>query len=148
MIDAISIVIPAFNEESAIAGVLAEVRGLLERRGLIVEFVVVDDGSSDQTGARARAAGARVIRHRSNRGYGAALKTGIAAATHDVIAITDADGTYPADALLPLLSELENADMVVGARIGPNVRIPLMRRPAKWALNYLANYVTRTRIPD
>src|SRR5256885_17256007 len=102
MIDAISIVIPAFNEESAIQGVIAEVRELLERRGMVVEFVVVDDGSSDQTGARARAAGARVVRHRSNRGYGAALKTGVAVATHDILAITDADGTYAAGALLPL----------------------------------------------
>src|SRR5207244_9158120 len=136
-IDSLTIVIPAYNEEVAIQAVIAELRELLERRGLRVEIVVVDDGSRDHSADRARAAGARVIRHRSNRGYGAALKTGIAAATHEVIAITDADGTYPADALLPLLSELENADMVVGARIGPNVRIPLMRRPAKWALNHL-----------
>jgi glycosyltransferase involved in cell wall biosynthesis len=89
-----------------------------------------------------------VIQHRSNRGYGAALKTGIAAATYDIIAIIDADGTYPAKCLPELLAELEYADMVVGARTGRNVHIPLLRRPAKWVLKHLANYVTHARIPD
>src|SRR5438477_11441490 len=103
MIKAISVVIPAFNEEIAVQTVIAEVRQLLEREGVRTEIVIVDDGSADETAIRARAAGARVLRHRSNRGYGAALKTGIAAATHDIIAITDADGTYPAEALLSLL---------------------------------------------
>jgi len=76
------------------------------------------------------------------------LKTGIMAASHNLILITDADGTYPVEYIPELVAGLETADMVVGARMGKNVAIPLVRRPAKWVLNKLANYVTGTRIPD
>ena len=148
MTKAVSIVIPAFNEESGVGHVITELRELLGRRGISAEVIVVDDGSTDDTAKAATAASARVIRHRSNRGYGAALKTGIAAATHDIVAITDADGTYPAEHVPELLEALERADMVVGARTGRHVQIPLVRRPAKWALNRLANYLSSACIPD
>jgi glycosyltransferase involved in cell wall biosynthesis len=123
-------------------------RDVLERNGVSAEIIVVDDGSKDGTAAAALQAGARVLRHRSNRGYGAALKTGITAATSQYIVITDADGTYPSEYIPELLARLEQADMVVGARIGKKVKIPLVRRPAKWVLNRLANYLTSARIPD
>jgi glycosyltransferase involved in cell wall biosynthesis len=143
-----SVVIPAFNEEPAIAGVVTELREVLRRSDVDGEVIVVDDGSTDGTARVALAAGARVIQHRSNRGYGAALKTGIAAASHDVIVMIDGDGTYPAAHLPRLLAELEHADMVVGARAAGGAGIPAIRRPAKWVLNRLANYVAEARIPD
>jgi len=143
-----SIVIPAFNEEMGVGPVVTEIQELMDRNRISAEIIVVDDGSSDRTTQAATAAGARVIRHRSNRGYGAALKTGIAKARYDVIVITDADGTYPCEAIPELLAALEDADMVVGARIGRNVHIPWVRRPAKWMLNKIANYVSDSRIPD
>lgn len=145
---ALTVVIPAFNEEAQIGTVLTDLRSLFHENGIVAEIIVVDDGSSDNTAHVAKATGARVIRHRSNRGYGASLKTGIVEASHETIAITDADGTYPARYLPQMLEELENADMVVGARIGGKVHIPLVRRPAKWALNRLANYVSGRQIPD
>jgi glycosyltransferase involved in cell wall biosynthesis len=144
----VSVVMPAFNEEATVGAAIKELRELFSQRGIAAEFIVVDDGSRDSTARVAKGAGARVIQHRSNRGYGASLKTGIAEATYDTIAITDADGTYPARYLPEMLNELEHADMVVGARIGNQVHIPLVRRPAKWALNLLANYVSGRRIPD
>lgn len=144
----VSIVIPAFNEGAGVKPVLLEMRAILEQNDIDAEIIVVDDGSKDDTAEKAREGGAHVIRHRSNRGYGAALKTGIAAASRDIVAITDADGTYPARYLPMLIRELEQADMVVGARTGVNVRIPLIRKPAKWVLNRLANYVTGAKIPD
>jgi glycosyltransferase involved in cell wall biosynthesis len=144
----ISIVIPAYNEESGIPLVVAELRRVLGDYSHSIEIIVVDDGSSDATAQAAAQAGARVMRHRSNRGYGAALKTGIAAASCEHVIIIDADGTYPASHIPALLNELEHADMVVGSRVNPGAKIPLIRRPAKWLLNRLANYLTNSRIPD
>lgn len=148
MMKQISIVIPAYNEEAQIKPVLTDLRTLFQQNRINAEIIVVDDGSTDRTARAAKAAGARVIQHRSNRGYGAALKTGILAAKYENIGIIDADGTYPPRYLPEMLEELDRADMVVGARIGNNVHIPLVRRPAKWALKRLANYVANARIPD
>lgn len=144
----ISIVIPAFNEELAVREGIVELREMFAAGDIDAEIIVVDDGSKDNTAREAKAAGARVIQHRSNRGYGASLKTGIIAASNDIIAITDADGTYPAKYLPEMLVELEHADMVVGSRTGADVNIPLTRRPAKWFLRVMANYVSNTKIPD
>jgi glycosyltransferase involved in cell wall biosynthesis len=146
--NAVSIVIPAYNEESGIPLVLAELRRVLQEYPLTFEIIVVDDGSSDATARAAAQAGARVMRHKSNRGYGAALKTGIAAARNDQVIIIDADGTYPAKYVPILLEQLERADMVVGSRVNAGAKIPLVRRPAKWVLNRLANYLTNAKIPD
>ncbi|MFN0277207.1 MAG: glycosyltransferase family 2 protein [Pyrinomonadaceae bacterium] len=144
----VSIVIPAYNEEGAVREGVVELLRFFEVTDIDAEIIVVDDGSRDNTAREAKAAGARVIQHRSNRGYGASLKTGILAASHDIIAITDADGTYPAKYLPEMLNELEHADMVVGSRTGADVHIPLSRRPAKWFLRVIANYVANTKIPD
>jgi len=144
----LSIVIPAFNEEGAVAHVVGEVRHVCDKAGIRCEILVVDDGSTDGTAVAAKRAGARVIQHRTNRGYGASLKTGISSAMYDVVAITDADGTYPARYLPQLFESLDRSDMVVGSRTGENVNIPLLRLPAKWVLRQMANYVAGTRIPD
>ena len=130
--DAVSVVIPAYNEEGTIRNVVTEIEKILRQQRVSPEIIVVDDGSIDNTAQRAAEAGARVLRHRSNRGYGAALKTGIASASKKYIVITDADGTYPSQYIPEMLQRLETADMVVGARIGSNVKIPAIRRPAKW----------------
>lgn len=144
----LSVVIPAYNEGRAVGSVVEELRAILAAGGIEGEIIVVDDGSSDDTAQAARRAGARVLQHRSNRGYGASLKSGISAAKHNIVAITDADGTYPASYLPQLVEQLAHADMVVGARTGENVHIPLVRKPAKWLLGKLANYLTASRIPD
>jgi len=141
-----SVVIPAFNEESGIQAVIEEVRKALS--GCDYELLVVDDGSEDQTANLAREAGATVISQPVNKGYGAALKLGIRNAGHDRIVIMDADGTYPASAIPTLVAGLDDYEMVVGARIGENTNIPLVRRPAKWLLRRLASYLAGQKIPD
>ncbi len=143
-----TILIPAFNEEGAIAEVVEHVHQVMSDSGIEHEVLIVDDGSVDKTTAAATASGARVIRHLKNRGYGASLKTGIRAAKYDQIVITDADGTYPVDRIPEMLEALVSADMVVGARTGENVNIPLIRRGPKWILRRLASHVTREKIPD
>src|SRR5215211_4461991 len=93
----VSVVIPAFEEAAHVASQIRNVRDVMEASGWRYEIIVVDDGSTDGTGEQAAQAdaGAIVLRHRRNRGYGAALKSGIHAARYDWILITDADGTYP-----------------------------------------------------
>jgi glycosyltransferase involved in cell wall biosynthesis len=141
-----SIVIPAFNEEKGIVPTLRELRETLA--GLDYEILVVDDGSQDRTAELARAEGVTVYQQPLNRGYGASLKAGIRRAKHDVIVITDADGTYPASAIPALVAGCEIYEMVIGARVGANVAIPLVRRPAKWVLGKLASYLAGRPIPD
>lgn len=144
----LSIIIPCYNEEQGIAPVLDQLDATLRRAGLPYEIIVVDDGSADATASRVDPARFQLLRHEVNEGYGAALKTGARASRYDLIGITDGDGTYPNERIPDLLAQMGGADMVVGARIGDQVEIPLVRRPAKWVLNRLANYLTGYRIPD
>ncbi len=145
---AVSVVMPAFNEAEHVAAEIDAVTAALEGTGWQFEVIVVDDGSEDATAQRAADAGARVLRHRHNQGYGAALKRGIGAAEHDWILITDADGTYPAEEIPGLLARADRAEMVVGARTGDAVSVPLARRPAKWFLRRLASYLAGRKLPD
>ncbi len=144
----VSVVIPAYNEEAAVGAEVKNIRRVLQQHGIAHEIIIVDDGSQDRTADEALKAEARVLRHLKNRGYGASLKTGIVAAKYDIIAITDADGTYPADQIPELLEKLRTADMAVGARIGSNVNIPLIRKPGKLILGWLAERIAGRKIPD
>jgi glycosyltransferase involved in cell wall biosynthesis len=144
----LAVIVPAYNEISGIARTLALVHDVLARFDRTSEVIVVDDGSEDGTGAAAEACGARVITHDVNRGYGAALKTGILNTRAAAIAIIDADATYPADAIPRLYERLAHADMAVGARQLTSKGVVWIRRPGKWLLNRFASYLVGRRIPD
>jgi glycosyltransferase involved in cell wall biosynthesis len=144
----ISVVIPAYNEEGGLADVVRGLRTCMESSGRPFEIIVVDDGSSDRTPEVARDLGVTLITHTKNRGYGAALKTGIRAASGDQILICDADGTYPPESIPELLARADGHDMVVAARTGPSVEIPIFRRLAKGILRRLAIYLSDSEIPD
>ena len=145
----LTVVVPAYNEEHGIAGV---VEGLRRDLGPDVTIIVVDDGSTDGTAhALARVADkVTVVGHAANHGYGAALKTGILAAETELVCTTDADGTYPSGRIAELCRILrdEQHDMVVGARTGDEVAQPLVRKPAKWVIARMVDFVARRRIPD
>jgi glycosyltransferase involved in cell wall biosynthesis len=81
-------------------------------------------------------------------GYGAAIKAGMNEAHYQWVGITDADGTYPNDKIPELVSAMKKHDMVVGARVSEDVSIPLIRKPGKWILTQIANYLVQQRIPD
>lgn len=139
----VSIVIPAVNEELAIGDVVAQLRDAAAWR----EVLVVDDGSSDATGARAAAAGACVVRHPYNKGNGAAVKTGIRHAGGEYVLIIDADGQHPPGDALRLIARLGEYDLVVGARDATS-QANGARRGGNALLNWLASYLTGRRIPD
>lgn len=144
----VSVLVPVYNEEAALAGTLARLHDVLRTSGRPYELLVIDDGSTDATATVLRGTEARVIRHAANRGYGAALKSGLRDSVHPTVAIVDADGTYPIETLPVLLARLDEADMVVGARTGAVVQVPALRRPMKWLLTRVANLLSGHRIPD
>ena len=144
----LSVVIPAFNEEKAIGDVLDRTGKALRAADLPHEIIVVDDGSVDRTARIAAERSVQLLQHADNKGYGAALKTGIRAARFRHVAILDADGTYNEQDLPALAEHMHDFDMVVGARTGKDARIPWVRRPAKWILRILASLIVDTPIPD
>jgi glycosyltransferase involved in cell wall biosynthesis len=147
--NAVSVVIPAYNEAAHVAEQVHAVQEVMARTGWTYEVIVVDDGSTDGTAEKAaQVAGVRVLRRKRNRGYGAALKLGIGVAKYGWILITDADGTYPVEEIPRLLAASPDTDMVVGARIGTSVHIPLIRRPPKAFLRLLASYLAGQPLPD
>ena len=139
----VSIVIPAMNEEHAIGDVVSR----LQRAAAWHEILVVDDGSSDGTGARAMAAGARVVRHPYNKGNGAAVKTGIRSASGEFVLIIDADGQHQPGDAVRLAARLGIFDLVIGARDAAT-QATTARRGGNALLNWLASYLTGRQIPD
>lgn len=146
----ISVVVPAYNEQDAIAPTIAAIRAMLDGAGWPDgEIVVIDDGSTDDTAARAQTAGAIVIRHPANAGYGRSLKDGIRAAKHDLIAITDADGTYPIDRIPGLVAKVQAGfDMAVGARQGEAYRESALKHPLRLLLKFLVEFTAGQSVPD
>ncbi|EME69319.1 family 2 glycosyl transferase [Paramagnetospirillum caucaseum] len=145
----ISVVIPAYNEEGAIADTVERVRAILagmERGG---EVIVVDDGSLDDTAALAEKAGAVLVRKPHNVGYGHSLKLGIKAATHDTIVIVDADGTYPIETIPAMIERYRQGfDLVVAARTGPHYRESALKQPLRQLLKFLVEFTAGRTIPD
>ncbi len=144
----LSLVIPAYNEEGAVADIVRRAQKALRGAKIAHEILVVDDGSSDGTARAARAAGARVLSQGENRGYGASLKAGYRAAQGNLLAMVDADGSYLPEDLPKLVRAMGEADMVVGARTRADAAIPALRKPAKWLLKRWAEYLSERTIPD
>ncbi len=141
--ETVSVVVPAYNESASIGSLVSALR----LAGSWREIIVVDDGSSDDTGARAAEAGARVIRHPYNKGNGASVKTGIRNAEGSFILILDADGQHrPTDAPR-IVAKLADYDLVVGARSSAT-QAGVARRAGNAALNAIASYLAGQPIPD
>jgi len=147
----ISVVIPAYNEAPVIRNVLESLLPL--QQAMACEILVIDDGSSDGTAdilaelTRAHPHILRVFTHRANRGYGAALKTGIRQAQMPLIATLDADGQHTLDQLMKLVPSASQHEMVIGQRTGL-VHSPMWRMPGKWLLGRMADFFARQHIPD
>ena len=147
----VSIIIPCYNEARSIISTLNRLQKILKKTKLKYEIIVIDDASSDSSKElikKFKNKFFRLIEHERNLGYGASLKDGIKIAKYEWICITDADGTYPIEDIPRLANYTSRYDMVIGARVGKHVKIPLIRKPAKWFLKKLAEYLTKRKIPD
>ncbi|MBN1884645.1 MAG: glycosyltransferase family 2 protein [Candidatus Krumholzibacteriota bacterium] len=139
---AVSIIIPAFNEESGLDSFLGNLVPIARERGW--EVLVIDDGSTDGTASIVRKAGARLVSQPYNKGYGAALKAGIRNASHETIVMMDSDGQHRPEDLDRLLEHAGTHDMVVGQRR----KAGGIRAPGKKLLSMVADYLSGVRIPD
>jgi glycosyltransferase involved in cell wall biosynthesis len=129
-----TVVLPAYNEAAALPHVLHE---LSEQLSNEYEVLVVDDGSTDETARVAEGLPCRLVRHRSNRGKGVAIRTGIAEASGDYVVIMDADATYPVSAIEQLVELLADHDMVRGNRASSEENMPTVNRIGNWFFNKL-----------
>lgn len=152
----LSVVIPALNEEDGIQDIMSRVlstrASLAEVNIEDLELIVVDDGSTDRTPELVTATpGVRLIRHTSNGGYGAALKTGFAAARGELIGFLDADGTYPPEHFPALCQAAQDqkADIVVGSRMaGADSQMPIVRRLGNLIFAKLVSVISAHKISD
>lgn len=145
-----SVVIPVYNEARAIGPTLEALSQTMQGLAIDYEVIVVDDGSRDNSAQVALDASPapRLIRHETNQGYGAALKSGFAVARYDTLAFLDADGSYPPGELADLIEAAGQADMVVAQRVGYRDHSSWARSLGQAILMPLANYLTDCRIPD
>jgi hypothetical protein len=152
----LSVVIPALNEEGGIQDIMSRVLSTERELATVgiqdLELIVVDDGSADRTPELVAATSdVRLIRHKVNCGYGAALKTGFAAASGEWISFLDADGTYPPEHFPNLCQAAldQNADIVVGSRMaGTESQMPMVRRVGNLIFAKLVSLISAQTITD
>lgn len=146
----ISVVIPAYNEENAIASTVNHVHEIFNKNQIgPYEIIVVNDGSTDKTAERLKECDAKVILHPHNIGYGRSLKDGITQAQYDTIVITDADGTYPFEEVPKLLEIYQQGyDMVVGARSGKHYTESAKKNVLRKILRFIVEFSAERKVPD
>lgn len=144
----VSIVLPTYNEEKALASVIKDIREALKDLKQGYEILVIDDASTDKTPEIAKELADRVIVRAVNGGAGAARKTGIVNAKGDIIVMLDADGTYNAYDIPKMLELFPQYDQVNGSRDSEQGTLKIIRVPAKWFIRKVASILTSTDIPD
>ena len=147
----LTVIVPVYNEVDSIKTAFDVIHSKLKETTIPFEIVAVNDGSSDGSAELLNELKEiHVIHHKVNKGYGAALKTGLRHAKYETICITDADGTYPTGIIPKLYSYYADneLDMVVASRTGENVSYPFLKKIPKYAIVKLANYISNTKIPD
>ena len=143
----ILVAMPAYNEERYIGSVILKARQYAD------EVIVLDDGSTDDTSEIARLAGATVIRHEENKGYGAAVQSLLAEAKKknpDILILLDADSQHNPDEIPSLIKPIisEGSDLVVGSRKQQKVKIPPYRRAGQRVLSYFSSVLSREKLSD
>jgi glycosyltransferase involved in cell wall biosynthesis len=145
----VSIVLPIYNEHGHLREEVKRIQAVMDASEFSYEIIVVDDGSTDGSAEELRTIdGIRLIQYAQNRGAGAARKIGTHKAKAPIVVWTDVDMSYPNEQIPELVRELAGHDQVVGARTSEEGTHKAARVPAKWAIRRLAEYLTRTEIPD
>lgn len=151
----LSVVIPAYNEADGIEEIAVRVLSVKNDLAEIgvedLELLVVDDGSGDGTAEVAgRIEGVRLICHGTNKGYGAALKTGFSNANGELIGFLDADGTYPPEYFPQLCQKaLNGGELVIGSRMsGTKSKMPVTRRLGNFFFANLLSLIGRQKVSD
>ena len=139
----VSIIIPVNNEEQTVGGIIKKIKALHPE----FEIIVINDGSTDETGAVAKDAGAIVYSHPYNIGNGAAIKSGIRIASGEILVFMDGDGQHNPEDIKRLIKWLPDYDMVVGARPKGH-QASWIRALGNRVFNWLASYVSKFTVED
>jgi len=147
----ISVFLPCYNEQANVARTAEQALSVLNKLGVDYELIIVNDGSSDQTGPIAEEIAARnekvkVVHHPTNLGYGAALQSGFKAATKELVFYTDGDGQFDINEMPPLLHLMDQYDIVSCYRL--NRQDNLIRRINAWCWTKLVCFLFRMNIRD
>lgn len=140
-----SIIIPAYNEELAIDSTLQQLVELKIHE--TYEIIVVDDGSEDQTAAIVKTYPVTLKKHHVNKGYGAALKTGIRRAHGDVVILMDSDGQHHPKYIPEILELMQDYDMVIGERSNTSFQVK-RRKAGKRMIRRVGEYLVEQKLPD
>lgn len=146
----LTIIIPCYNEEKSIAKTLIELSENIKKNNLNWKILIVDDGSNDNSFEeiiKIKLDLIQIKQHPYNKGYGASLKTGILNSTSEFVAFYDADGQHSPEDLFSLYTLINNHDMIIGER-GKDSHSDWTRRPGKWVLSKVANFLVGKKIPD
>jgi glycosyltransferase involved in cell wall biosynthesis len=146
----ISVVVPVYNEGEAVKEVINELQKQIKRVDIEYEIIVVDDGSNDNTKEvlKSLSKDIKIITHPENMGYGEAILTGIKNAKYEYVSTIDADGSYLAEDMINLISEIERYDLVIGARKGKEFWGSMLKHPARLLFLFLAEFTVGEKIPD
>ncbi len=144
----ISCIIPVYNEENGIAGVIEGLHKILKENTEKYELIVVDDGSSDKTAEIAEKCDALVIKHPINRGYGRTLLSGFAVAKYDYVLLIDGDASYPPEEAQNLIKQMAGFDMVIGMRHGNLFWGSPFKALLRFIYLSMARFVAGEAIPD
>lgn len=144
----VSIVMPVYNEEFSVKDTIERVKEVMSKSHLKHEIIVINDGSQDGSKKILESvSGIKLINHPNNKGYGASLKNGIHNSIGEFILIIDADGNSSPEDIPKILKYFEDYDMVIGTRIGFK-NVPILRRVARFLITFIANFLTKKKIPD
>jgi glycosyltransferase involved in cell wall biosynthesis len=147
----ISVVIPAYNEQDNITPLIEKADEVLKKRFFNYEIIVVNDGSQDNTLTILKKLAPRypklkIISHAQNRGYGAAVISGLKSAQYELIFFTDGDNQFNIEEIGKLLPHIEHADVVTGYRI--KRKDPFFRKINALAWNKLIRFLFKVKVKD